>query len=58
MEYLIIDLSKDADGDTVTINEFAIDGWELMQIIVLPGYAAGGVGVAQSSLKALFRKPE
>ena len=51
MEYLILNLTKDADGDTNEINEMGAAGWELMQIIVLPG-------VLDSSLKALFRRPD
>ena len=47
----ILNLTEDADGDTDEINEMAAAGWELMQIIVLPG-------MLESSLKALFRRPE
>ena len=53
MEYLIVELTKNADDDTDTINEEAADGWELMQMIVVPGFGFSG-----PSLKALFRRPE
>ena len=55
MKYQIVNLTKDADEDTETINEWAADGWELVEVIVLPGFA-GAWRTMDSSLKVLFRR--
>ena len=52
MEYLVVELTRNADEDTDTINEEAAEGWELMQMIVVPGF-----GFSAPSFKALFRRP-
>ena len=61
MEYRVINLGLSDEEATQQLNLLAAQGWELMQVVALPGFAvasAGGqqTGMVKSTLYAVLRK--
>jgi hypothetical protein len=57
LEYQILQLDLNAGEDTETLNEWAAEGWELKETMVLPGF----IGLWRSATPvafAILQKPD